>query len=86
MIRRRARSRTGSAVGTAESSADPLRIEAVLDGNGRTAHREVAGGPGPSIVDLPEAGCWHLTLDWGPAPEMVDTMDLVSVDPGTRQG
>jgi hypothetical protein len=64
------------------SGADPLRIEAVLDGSGRTVHREVAGGPGPSIVDLPEAGCWHLTLDWGPPPAMRDTMDLVYVDPG----
>jgi hypothetical protein len=63
--------------------ADPLRIEAVLDRTGRTVHREVTGGPGPSIVDLPEAGCWHLTLDWGPAPDRRDTMDLVYVDPPT---
>jgi hypothetical protein len=65
-----------------ESGAEPLRIEAVLDGSGRTVHRRVAGGPGPSIVDLPQAGCWHLTLDWGPAPDRRDTMDLVYVDPG----
>jgi hypothetical protein len=26
--------------------------------------RKVAGGPGPSIVDLPHPGCWQLTLTW----------------------
>jgi hypothetical protein len=29
----------------------------------RVVRRTVAGGPGPSIVDLPQ-GCWHLTLRW----------------------
>jgi len=27
--------------------------------------RTVGDGPGPSIVDLPEAGCWKLDLTWG---------------------
>ncbi|CUR60836.1 conserved hypothetical protein [metagenome] len=27
--------------------------------------REVSGGPGPSIIDLPAPGCWQLTLTWG---------------------
>jgi hypothetical protein len=40
---------------------------------GVEAIRTVAGGPGPSIVDLPHAGCWRLTLDWGP---QFDTLDL----------
>jgi hypothetical protein len=61
--------------------ADPLSIEAVRDGDGRTVHREVPGGPGPSTVDLPAAGCWHLTLRWGSEPERRDTMDLEYVDP-----
>ena len=30
-------------------------------------------GPGPSIVDLPEPGCWTLSLRWG---EFRDTMSL----------
>ena len=58
----------------------PLRITAVLEGGGRSVHREVAGGPGPSVVDLPRAGCWHLTLRWGP-PEERDAMDLEYVAP-----
>jgi hypothetical protein len=41
-----------------------LRIDAHLVDGSATAHRTVAGGPGPSIVDLPEPGCWHLTLRW----------------------
>jgi hypothetical protein len=31
---------------------------------GTTVHRTVAGGPGPSGIDLPHAGCWRLTLKW----------------------
>jgi hypothetical protein len=66
--------------------ADPLRIEAVLDGSGRTVHREVTGGPGPSTVDLPEAGCWHLTLAWGTTPDRRDTIDLRYVDAPADEG
>jgi hypothetical protein len=50
-----------------------LLIEAVLDGTGISASRRVPGGPGPSIIDLPQSGCWRLTLTW---PEHTDTMDL----------
>jgi hypothetical protein len=31
---------------------------------GSIVHRTVAGGPGPSIIDLPTSGCWHLDLGW----------------------
>ena len=40
---------------------------------GRPVLRVVPGGPGPSIVDLPGAGCWRLTLRWS---GRVDTLDL----------
>jgi hypothetical protein len=43
----------------------PLKIHATLNGSGLAADREVAGGPGPSIIDMPEAGCWTFTLTWG---------------------
>ncbi|WP_225853669.1 hypothetical protein [Micromonospora sp. AMSO31t] len=51
-----------------------LVITATLDGTATRATREVAGGPGPSIIDLPQAGCWHLDLRWS---GRTDTMDLV---------
>jgi hypothetical protein len=51
-----------------------LHIRAQLDGTSTTVTRTVEGGPGPSIIDLPEAGCWHLTLRWGP---YADTMSLM---------
>ncbi len=51
---------------------DTLRITARSDDSG-TVEREVAGGPGPSIVDLPRPGCWHLTLTWS---GHTDTLDL----------
>lgn len=52
----------------------PLTITARRDGSGDRAEQQVAGGPGPSVVDLPRAGCWRFTLTW---PGFTDTMDLV---------
>jgi hypothetical protein len=34
--------------------------------------RSVAGGPGPSIIDLPAAGCWRLSLRWSGHTDSVD--------------
>jgi hypothetical protein len=42
----------------------PLRIQATLNGANQTVTRQVAGGPGPSIIDLPAAGCWSVNLSW----------------------
>ncbi|MFC7246789.1 hypothetical protein ACFQO7_30300 [Catellatospora aurea] len=51
-----------------------LTIKARLEGTGEPVLREVSGGPGPSIIDLPQAGCWRVYLSW---PGHTDTMDLV---------
>ena len=50
-----------------------LRITATLADGSAPVTREVEGGPGPSIVDLPRPGCWHLTLRWA---GRTDTLDL----------
>lgn len=54
-----------------------LRIPAQrMDGSdeiGSPVSHVVEGGPGPSTVDLPEPGCWRLTLRWA---EQVDSVDL----------
>jgi hypothetical protein len=42
----------------------PLRIEAALNGTKISVIREIPGGAGPSMVNLPKAGCWHLALSW----------------------
>ena len=55
------------------SVPDTLIITATLDGTDTKVVREVAGGPGPSITDMPQAGCWHLELRWS---GRTDTMDL----------
>ena len=34
--------------------------------------RTVAGGPGPSIINLPASGCWRLTLRWSGRADDVD--------------
>ncbi|MFI6781320.1 hypothetical protein [Micromonospora sp. NPDC050276] len=61
------------------TSPDPaapttLVITATLDGTDTRVTREVAGGPGPSTIDMPQAGCWHLDLRWS---GHTDTIDLV---------
>jgi len=38
----------------------------------RPVLRVVDGGPGPSIVDLPRAGCCRLTLSWSGRQDTVD--------------
>jgi hypothetical protein len=55
---------------TAEST--DLVIEARLDGRGDPVERRVQGGPGPSIVDLPQPGCWRLALSWGGRTDVID--------------
>jgi hypothetical protein len=40
---------------------------------GAPVSRTVAGGPGPSIINLPASGCWRLTLRWS---GRVDSLDL----------
>jgi hypothetical protein len=42
----------------------PLRIQATLEGTSQIVTRQVPGGPGPSIINLPAAGCWSLNLSW----------------------
>ena len=57
--------------------ADRLDISAQrMDGTaaiGAPVEQVVTGGPGPSYVDLPQAGCWRLTLTWA---DQTDTLDL----------
>jgi hypothetical protein len=55
-----------------------LRIRAERDG--QVVNRVVRGGPGPSLIDLPEAGCWHMTLRWSGRS---DTLDLRYVPQGS---
>ncbi|MFU8871653.1 hypothetical protein [Micromonospora sp. SL4-19] len=56
------------------TSSDNLMITATLDGTDSRVTHAVTGGPGPSIIDMPRAGCWHLELRWS---GHTDTMDLV---------
>jgi hypothetical protein len=45
---------------------------------GAPEERQVEGGPGPSTIDLPDPGCWRLSLTWG---GRTDTLDLEYVSP-----
>jgi len=39
---------------------------------GSSVTRVVPGGPGPSIIDLPAAGCWRLALHWAGHSDTLD--------------
>ncbi len=39
---------------------------------GPVQRRTIAGGPGPSIIDMPAAGCWQFTLRWSGHTDTVD--------------
>jgi hypothetical protein len=39
---------------------------------GAAVQRQVAGGPGPSIINLPAAGCWSLDLHWSGHSDHLD--------------
>jgi hypothetical protein len=64
-------------VSAVSTSGAPLIISAqrMIGSNpiGYPTRRTVAGGPGPSIINLPVAGCWRLELRWSGRS---DTMDL----------
>jgi len=51
---------------------EPLRIEARLGDGDVTVTREVPGGPGSSVVDLPTPGCWRLRLTWAGHSDSLD--------------
>ena len=59
------------------NSSSDLRISAQrMIGStkvGSLVGRKVIGGPGPSIINLPTAGCWRFTLRWS---GQLDTLDL----------
>jgi hypothetical protein len=58
---------------TGNEGAEPdLVIQARLNATGDPVERKVDGGPGPSIVDLPQAGCWRLSLSWGGRTDSID--------------
>jgi hypothetical protein len=56
-----------------------ITIRARLEDAGPVVEREVGFGGGQSVVDLPEAGCWRLTLTWG--EDLTDVVDLAYVRP-----
>jgi hypothetical protein len=39
---------------------------------GKRVRRSVAGGPGPSTINLPTPGCWRLSLTWAGRADTVD--------------
>jgi hypothetical protein len=58
------------------SSFTTLRITAQrMSGKrqlGKPVRRSVMGGPGPSIINLPAAGCWRLALRWSGRQDSLD--------------
>ena len=52
---------------------DHLVIRARLSGTNEVVSRSIAGGPGPSLVDMPKPGCWRFSLSW---PGHSDNLDV----------
>ena len=44
---------------------------------GQVIERQVIGGPGPSIINLPVAGCWRLNLRWSGHRDVLDVRYVV---------
>jgi hypothetical protein len=51
-------------VARVSAGGEPLRITARLVNSDLAVVRQVQGGPGPSVIDLPAAGCWRFELTW----------------------
>ncbi len=49
-----------------------LLITAEAADSGQVVERTIRGGPGPSIIDMPAAGCWTFTLRWSGHTDTVD--------------
>jgi hypothetical protein len=51
-----------------------ITAQRVEDGKpvGKPEHRTVAGGPGPSGIDMPEPGCWRMSLRWSGRTDELD--------------
>ncbi len=60
----------------ADSSGSDLLISAQrMNGAskiGSPVARRLSGGPGPSIINMPAAGCWRFTLRWGGRRDAID--------------
>jgi hypothetical protein len=48
-----------------------LVISASLNGSDHRVQRRVEGGPGPSIINVPKAGCWTFSLRWPEGHDVV---------------
>jgi hypothetical protein len=56
--------RPGETANAGDSLGTELAVSARLNGVGTVATTSLAGGPGPSVIDLPAPGCWTVTLTW----------------------
>ncbi len=70
--------RPASGAGTSTAPDPALHIRASLADGSTTVTRVVPGGPGPSTIDLPEPGCWHLRLRWEGRTDVLDLAYLPS--------
>jgi hypothetical protein len=64
------------------TNGSPLLINAQrMNGSqrvGRAVRRQVTGGPGPSVINLPVAGCWRFNLRWSGHRDFLD-VDYVAI-------
>jgi hypothetical protein len=51
---------------------DNLVITGTLEGAATSTTIDLHSAPGPSYVDMPVPGCWHLSLTWGAHTDGID--------------
>ena len=56
--------RSNKILWVARAGSGPLHIEATEQATGQTFSVTLPDGPGPSLVDMPEPGCWRFALTW----------------------
>ena len=55
-----------------DSAGDGLHITGHLENGSATMTATVEGGPGPSLIDVPQPGCWQFDLAWGSHRDTID--------------
>lgn len=55
-----------------DSVGDGLHITGHLENGSATMQTTVEGGPGPSLIDVPQPGCWQFDLAWGSHRDTID--------------
>ena len=61
----------GKVLWLARNGSGRLRMDAREQASGHTVSVTLPDGAGPSLVDMPQPGCWRFVLTWADNPDEV---------------